>query len=79
MMLFLTRVELHFADHYPFVGEVKLNFHVFPDVIVQLYVHVSGVFQHRVRHVRIPDRSPVIVLSTDTELHSCFREHLVRK
>lgn len=72
----LTRIELHFADHYPLVGEVKLDFHVLAHVIMQLYVDVSGVFQNRIRHVRVPNRPAVIMYSAHAELHSRFGENL---
>lgn len=30
----LTGIKFYFTNHYPFVGEIKLNLHVLADVIV---------------------------------------------
>jgi len=40
----LTGIKLHFANHYPFAVEVKLDFHVLANMIMQLYVDISRIF-----------------------------------
>lgn len=44
--------------------------------MVQMNGHISGILEHRIRHVRINHRLTIVIFSPDAEKYSSFTEYL---
>lgn len=70
------RVETHFTDRKPNVGEVELDLDVAPDVPVEADGHISRLLKNGVSHVNVGDWFLDVVFAADTEVDHCFLEDL---
>lgn len=72
----LTRVEGHLADHDPSVREMKPQFHVFADSVVELDGDVSRRLEDLVLHVGVGDRLPCVIPASNAEQYIDLGKYL---